>query len=286
MIVYLPDFKPFYNTSDFLVDLQLGELFVRLRGRWHPAGLTCRKRNFEVDQLMALIQHASIKLKNKLYRRKEGQTAVLTLDPSEAQLPPLPFIPDVANYTIQSKLMSPMMSKNYIKDRAQAAVTYITEYGNTMLWSLENLVPTHKLTQCLQIMFSRTDAVRKAVDKAVEKDDEIRRKKCMCYLKPPKSFPVPEDMGNEETATWINWIHLETQALLEDLNEEIRLQNEADDPFIKDIVYAPTNSVQKTREDPTNQEFIKKKKFNSKILPHRPKQHLKRSWHHHYQRKT
>ena len=60
------------------------------------------------------------------------------------------------------------------------------EYGNTTLWSLENLVPIHKLTQCLQIVFGKVDAVRKVVDKAIENDDEIRRKKCMCYLKPPK----------------------------------------------------------------------------------------------------
>ena len=117
--------------------------------------------------------------------------------------------------------MSPAMRKNYIKDRAQAAATYITKYGNTMLWSLENLVPEHKLTQCLQIIFSRMDAVREAVDRAIENDDEIRRKKCMRYLKPPRRFPVPEDMKNKEMATWINWIQLETQALLDDLNEEI-----------------------------------------------------------------
>ena len=41
----------------------------------------------------------------------------------------------------------------------------------------------------------------------------------MHYLKPPKRFPVLEDMESEETATWINWIHMETQAMLEDLNE-------------------------------------------------------------------
>ena len=68
--------------------------------------------------------------------------------------------------------------------------------------------------------------VKEAVDKAIGRDDEIRRKKCMRYLKQPTRFPVPEDMENEETATWINWVHLETQALIEDLNEEIRLQNE------------------------------------------------------------
>ena len=120
MLVYLPDLELFYNTKEFLVDLQSGKLFVKLNGR-------CEKRNFKVDGLMALIQHASIRLKNKIYGSKEEQTAVLTLNPAEAQLPLLPFIPSVANYTLHSKPMSPAMRKNYIKDRAQAAVTYITE---------------------------------------------------------------------------------------------------------------------------------------------------------------
>ena len=233
MLVYLPDLEPFYNTKEFLVDLQSGELFVKLNGKWHPAGLACEKSNFEVDSLMALIQHASIRLKNKIYGRKEEQTAVLTLDPADAQPPLLPFIPNIANYTLHSQPMSPAMRKNYIKDRAQAAVTYITEYGNTALWSRENMVPLHKLKQRLQVLFGRVDAVRKAVDEAIENDDEIRRRKCMRYLKPPKRFPIREDMESEETATWINWIHMETQALLEDLNEEIKLQNTADDPFTK-----------------------------------------------------
>ena len=93
MLVHLPDLEPFYNTKEFLVDLQSGELFVKLNCKWHPSGLTCEKRNCEVDSLMALIQHASIRLKNKIYRRKEEQMAVLTLDPTDAQPPPLPFIP-------------------------------------------------------------------------------------------------------------------------------------------------------------------------------------------------
>ena len=116
MLVYLPHLEPFYNTKEFLVDLQSGKLFVKLNSRWHPAGLTCGKRNFEVDGLMALIQHASIRLKNKIYGRKEEQTAVLTLDPAEAQPPPLPFIPSMANYMLHNKPMSPAMRKNYIKD--------------------------------------------------------------------------------------------------------------------------------------------------------------------------
>ena len=194
------------------------------------------KQDFEVDQLMALIQHASLRLKNTLH--KNENTDVLVLDPAKAQPPPLPFIPDVGNYITHDKPMSPAMRKNYIKDRAQAAVTYITEYGNTWLGTMENLVPDHKLRQHLQIVFGRTNALREVIDKAIECDDELRRKKCMRYLKPPKRFPTPEEMDNKETAAWISWVHQETRALLEDLNEEMQLQNDGDDPFTKNIVYA------------------------------------------------
>ena len=171
MLVHLPDLEPFYNTREFLIDLQSGELFVKLQNKWYLAGLTCRKRDFEVDQIVALIQHASIKLKNNLY--KNENTDVLVLDPTKAQPPPLPFILDTGNYIMHDKLMSPTMQKNYIKDRAQAAVTYITEYGNTRLWTLEDLVPEHKLKQHLQIIFGRTDALREVIDKAIECDNEL-----------------------------------------------------------------------------------------------------------------
>ena len=274
MLVHLPDLEPFYNKKEFLVDLQSGEQFMKLNDRWHPAGLMCNKRNFEVDSLIALIQHASIKLKNKIYGRREEQTTVLTLDSSEAQPPPLPFILRAENYVLHYKPMSPTMRKNYTKDRAQAAVTYITEYGNSTLWSLEKWASLHKLTQCLQIVFGRVNAVRKAVDEAIENDDEIRRKKCMCYLKPPERFPVPEDMESEETTTWINWIHMETQAMLEDLNEEIRLQNEADDPCSQHIMYAPTKSAQKQMEFQSNQEPVRKRRANGEIPPDRHGQQL------------
>ena len=78
-------------------------------------------------------------------------------------------------------------------------------------------------------------------------------------MKPSKRFPVPEDMESEETATLINWIHLETQALLEDLNEEVRLQNEADDPFMKHIVYAPTSAIQGVAEGHSSQQRVSTK---------------------------
>ena len=72
-----------------------------------------------------------------------------------------------------------------------------------------------------------------------------------------------------------DWVHLETQALLEDLNEQIRLQHEADDPFTKHIVYTPTNPIQEVTEVNGTQEPIRKQKANSEIPPDRHEQQLK-----------
>ena len=105
MLVHLPDLEPFYNTSEFLIDLQSGELFVKLQNKWHPAGLTCRKRDFKVDQLMALIQHASIKLRNNLYKRNEN-TDVLVLDPTKAQ-PPQPHLSQTLVTTLRKTSRCP-----------------------------------------------------------------------------------------------------------------------------------------------------------------------------------
>ena len=107
MLVHLPDLEPFFNTNEFLIDLQSGELSVKLQNKWYPTRLTCRKRDFETDQLMALIQHANIRLKNSLHKNKN--TDVLVLDPAKAQPPPLPFILDIGNYIRHDKPMSPTM---------------------------------------------------------------------------------------------------------------------------------------------------------------------------------
>ena len=79
-------------------------------------------------------------------------------------------------------------------------------------------------------------------------------------------------MESEETATWINWVHLETQALLKDLNEEIRLQNKADNPFTNHIVYTPTNLIHEATKVYSSQEPIRKQKVTGGILPGRHEQ--------------
>ena len=54
---------------------------------------------------------------------------------------------------------------------------------------------------------------------------------------------------------------------MEDLNEEIKLQNKEDDPFTKNIVYAPLNSIQEREEAPNNGGKASKNNFSSEILP-------------------
>ena len=148
--------------------------------------------------------------------------------------------------------MSPTAHKNYIKDRTQAAAIYITEYSNTRLWELEDKVPLGHLQQCLQIVFRRTNAVREAIDEALEKDNSFRRKTNMRYLETPNRFPTPDTMHNYEPVDWIAWMQQETQHLIEGINEEIKRLNEEDDPFSSKAsnIQTSTQSRQNTGEIP------------------------------------
>ena len=127
--------------------------------------------------------------------------------------------------------MSPTARKNYIKDRTQAAETYIKEYNNTRLWKLEDKVLPESLDQRLQIVFGRVNALREAIDEALEKDNEIRRKTNLRYLETPNRFPAPDTIHNHEPTRWIAWVQEEPQRLIEGINEEINLLNKEDDPF-------------------------------------------------------
>ena len=232
MIVDIPNIEPYFNTRRFLVDLHTGDMFAATHGNWFRLEVGCRKIGFVTENLATLLEHAGSRLEKQLRPTDKNQTAVLHLDPTKAKAPPLPFIPNAYNYEVHTEVMSPMACKNYIKDRTQAAETYIMECNNTRLWKLEDKVPPENLNQRLQIVFGRANAVREAIDKALEKDNEIRRRTNMRYLESPTRFPTPDTIQAHEPAWWITWIQEETQRLLEGLNEEIRLLNEEDDPFV------------------------------------------------------
>ena len=58
------------------------------------------------------------------------------------------------------------------------------------------------------------------------------------------------------------------------MNEELRLQNDKDDPFTQNIVYAPTNTIHETREVLNSQETVERKKFCDEIPPQTHKEHM------------
>ena len=74
--------------------------------------------------------------------------------------------------------------------------------GTRRLWTMENLVPDHKLKQHLQIIFGRTKALKEVIDRAIECDDELRRKKCMRVPETTKEVSSAlEEMDKEETGS-------------------------------------------------------------------------------------
>ena len=231
MIVDIPNIEPYFNTRRFLVDLHTGDLFAATNGNWYRLEVGCRKIGFVTENITTLLEHAGTRLRKQLQPTDRDQTTVLRLDPTKAKAPSIPFIPNAGNYDSHTEAMSPAARKNYIKDRTQAAETYITEYNNTRLWKLEDKVPPENLTQRLRIVFGRVNAVREAIDKALQKDNEIRRRTNMRYLEIPTRFPTPDTMHVHEPIRWMAWMQEETQKLIEGINEEIKLLNEEDDPF-------------------------------------------------------
>ena len=203
MIVEIPNIEPYFNTKKFLVDLHMGDLFAATQGNWHRLEVGCRKTGFVTENITTLLEHAGTRLRKQLQPTDRDQTAVLWLDPTKAKAPPIPNIPPAHNYPPHAEAMSPTARKNYIKDRTQVATIYITEYSNTRLWELENKVPPENLQQCLQIvdLFGRTNAVREAIDDALERDNGFRRRTNMRYLEVPIRFPTPDTMRNYEQST-------------------------------------------------------------------------------------
>ena len=233
MIMDIPNIEPYFNTKRFLVDLHTGDMFAATRGSWYRLEVVCRKIGFVTENLVTLLEHAGSRLEKQLRPIDKDQTAVLRLDSTKAKAPPIPFIPNAYNYQAHTEAMSPTARKNYIKDRTQVAETYITEYNNTRLWKLEDMIPPENLNQRLQIVFGRVDAARRTIDDALEKDNEVRRRSNLRYLEAPTRFPTPDTMQAYEPTRWIAWMQEETQRLIEGINEEIRILNDKDDPFSK-----------------------------------------------------
>ena len=125
-----------YNTTKYLIDIDTGELFGWIANQWCRTGLYCSPQPFVISELTAMTTRCSAALQMDL--EQEQQTNVIQLSgngrPDTVPLPPLPLMPEPEAYVQQMDVMKPNMRRNYVRDRTQAALTYISEYETAQKW--------------------------------------------------------------------------------------------------------------------------------------------------------
>ena len=145
--------------------------------------------------------------------------------------PPLPAMDEPAVYVLHSDVMQVNTRKNYVRDRMQATLIYVSEYAETKRMMTEGRYNNDDLLVRLKAVFGRVDQVRHHIDLALQQDEAHRRKRNMRFLILPSRFPRPESMSQGDVAVWTNWIHEETDELMKQLEEERDSRSDPDDPF-------------------------------------------------------
>ena len=233
MILTLTHLLLYYDTTRYLVDIDTGEVFGWIANQWHRTGLYCSPQPFIVSELTALITHCCAA--SKIDLEQEQQTSVIQLSRTRGDnttiLPPLPLMPEPDTYVQQSDAMTPNMRRNYVRDRTQAELTYITEYETTQEWESDPQYDKQQVLQRLQIIYGKADQLKQRIDTALNNDDIHHRRRVMHPLGLPKRFPVPQNMKNCPIATWITWIRDESNELIAAINEENVRRRDPDDPF-------------------------------------------------------
>ena len=222
-----------FNTTKYLVDIDTGEVFGWIANQWRRTGLYCSPQPFVMSELSMLTTRCGAALKMDL--EQEEQTTVLQLPRTRGEntvmLPPLPLMPEPEAYVQQLDAMTPNMRRNYVRDRMQAALTYIREYELAQQWEGNPEYDRQEVLQRLQIIYGKADKVRQQIDTALNNDDIHRRRRVMRPLGLPQRFPEPQSMRNCTTSTWITWIREESNDLITALDEEKLRMRDPDDPF-------------------------------------------------------
>ena len=164
----------------------------------------------------------------------EEQTSLVNIRRSPRQFevpPPLPAMDEPAVYVLHRDVMQVNTRKNYVRDRMQATLIYISEYAETKRMMTEGQYKNEELLVRLRAVFGRVDQVRHHIDIALQQDDAHRRKRNMRFLILPTRFPRPESMGQGDIAVWMNWIYEETDEVMKQLEEERDSRSDPDDPF-------------------------------------------------------
>ena len=185
-----------FNTTKYLVDIDTGEVFGWIANQWRRTGLYCSPQPFVMSELSVLTTRCGAALKMDL--EQEEQTTVLQLPRTRGEntvmLPPLPLMPEPEAYVQQSDAMTPNMRRNYVRDRMQAALTYIREYESAQQWEGNPEYDRQEVLQRLQIIYGKADKVRQQIDTALNNDDIHRRRRVMRPLGLPQHFPEPQSM--------------------------------------------------------------------------------------------
>ena len=123
MYMILSNLDPYFSSSNFLIDMMTGHVFILHKRRWVRTGLTCTQSQIPPEELGTKIQEASNTYWNKLIEKNETSlqrisnkdirrtiasqiSQVPTLQPIiTAQLPPLPRINNPELYTIHDEPM-------------------------------------------------------------------------------------------------------------------------------------------------------------------------------------
>ena len=164
----------------------------------------------------------------------EQQTPLVDIRRSTTQFeapPPLPAMDEPAVYILHPDVMQVNTRKNYVRDRMQAALIYISEYMETKHMMTDGRYNNEELLGRLRAVFGRVDQVRDHIDRALQQDDAHCRKRDMGVLLLPTRFPRPESMEQGDVAVWTNWICEETEEIMKQLEEERDSRSDPDDPF-------------------------------------------------------
>ena len=123
------------------------------------------------------------------------------------------------------------MRRNYVRDRTQAALTYISEYDTAQKWEGDPQYDQQQVRQRLQIIYGKADQVKQRIDTALNNDDIHHRRRMMRTLGLPKRFLQPQNMKDSSVTTWITWMRDESNELIAAIDEEVTKRRDPDDPF-------------------------------------------------------
>ena len=182
LILMLTCLLLYYDTTKYLIDIDTGEVFCWITNQWRRTGLYCSPQLFIVSELTALTTRCCAALKMDL--EQEQETSVIQLPRARGDnteiLPPLPLMPEPEAYVQQLDAMTPNMRRNYVRDRMQVALTYITEYETAQEWERDLQYDKQQELQQLQIIYIKADQVIQRIDTALNNDDIHRRRRVMC----------------------------------------------------------------------------------------------------------